>query len=177
ESTNITLTPLASIDNFPTATGATAAVLFEPAGLVFTIPAELTIIANTPFAPASVAFSQSDDAFALAPVRLNGDTAVMQIGHFSSGGATTPTPDEVAVLAPGAGDAEAIARHGVVQELNRAGAAGEYPDMNVVVQQLKAWFDNGVMPGLEAAEAGTRDVEDALAEWLRWYGMVATWAD
>ncbi len=177
EATSITLTPLASIDNFPAAAGPSAAVLFEPDGLTFTVPAELTIVAPSPFSPASVAFSQSGDAFGLAPARLNGDTAYLQIGHFSSGGTTSPTQEEVEALMPGTGDPEASAKHGVVAELNRAGAAGEYPDVGVVAQQLEAWFHDGVMPGLEAAEAGARDIENALGEWLRWYGAVATWAD
>lgn len=32
-------------------------------------------------------------------------------------------------------------------------------------------------PGLGAAAAGPRDIEDAIAEWLRWMGAVQLWAD
>src|SRR5690606_25346614 len=119
EPTEIRLTPLASIEHFPTAAGASAAVLFEPDGLTFTVPAELTIVAPTSFAPTSVAFSQSADAFLLGPARLSADTARLLIGHFSSGGTTAPTPEEVAALMPGGGSAENSARHGVTQELIR----------------------------------------------------------
>lgn len=115
---------------------ATAAVLFEPAGLTVAVPAELVIVATEAFSPASVAFSQSDDEFVLDPVRLAGDPARLQTAHFSSSGTAAPTPDEVAALGPGGDDPEARARQGVVQELNRAGATGEDPDMGVVVQHL-----------------------------------------
>lgn len=177
EPTEIRLTPLASIEHFPTAAGASAAVLFEPDGLTFTVPAELTIVAPTSFAPTSVAFSQSADAFLLGPARLSADTARLLIGHFSSGGTTAPTPEEVAALMPGGGSAENSARHGVTQELIRASQAGEHPDVNVIAQHLKDWFDNGVLPGLEAAASGQRDVEDAIGEWMRWLTNLQSWAD
>lgn len=45
EPAEIAITPIASFENFPVAAGASAAVLFEPNGLAFTVPAELTIAA------------------------------------------------------------------------------------------------------------------------------------
>lgn len=175
--TQITLTPLASIEQFPTAAGATAAVLFEPDGLMFTVPAELTIVTQDGFSSGSVGFSQSGSEFLLEPAQVSADTARLLIGHFSSAGTTAPTAEEVAALMPGSGSAESAARHGVTQELNRASQAGEHPDPSVIAQHLKDWFDNGVMPGLEAAEAGPRDAEDAIGEWLRWLTNVQLWAD
>ncbi len=177
EPTQITLTPLASIDDFPTSTGPSAAVLLEPDGLQFQVPAELTIVGPGVFPSSTVGFSQSDDEFYLAPARLSGDTARVVIAHFSAGGATAATPEEVAALNSGTGDAESAARQGVTQELARAGQSGGQPNTNVIAQHLKDWFENGVIPGLEAATAGSRDVEDAIGEWIRWLTNAQMWAD
>lgn len=177
EPTVITMTPLASVEHFPTEAGASAAVLFEPHGLVMAVPAELTIVAPGPFAAGSAGFSQSSEAFVLEPARIRGDTARLLVGHFSSAGTTAPTAEEVAALTPGSASAEATARHGVTEELSRASLAGEQPDQDVVAGHLKNWFENGVIPGLEAAAAGQREVEEAVAEWIRWLTNLQTWAD
>lgn len=177
KATTITLTPLASIGGFPAESGASAAVQFEPDGLTFTRPAELTIIAPAAFAAPTVAFSQSGAGFLLAPAAVRGDTARIMVGHFSRAGTTAPTPEEAAALAASGPDAENTARHGVAQELNRAAAAGEHPDPDVIEQYMKAWFEGGVLPALEGAIAGATDTEAALGEWLRWWGDMQLWAD
>jgi len=177
EPTQITITPIAAIEHFPTAAGPSAAVLFQPDGLTFAIPAELTIVATAPFARGSAAFSQSSDGFALAPAHLSGDTAVLLIGHFSSSGTTEATPGEVAALAPRGGSPEDNALHAVLKELNRAADAEQHPDQSLIAQHLKTWFDSSVMPGLDAATEGPRDVEDAVGEWIRWLTTVQFWAD
>ena len=175
--TQITLTPLASMEDFPTQSGASAAVQFEPDGLTFAIPAELMIVAPEPFDPATIAFSQADAAFAIEPAVISGDSARLSIGHFSSSGTTAPTASEIAVLAAGAITPRGAALYGIARELHRAGEVLEHPDAGVIEQHLRAWFTDGVMPGLEAAASGTADTEDALSEWLHWSSTVTLWAD
>lgn len=174
--TTITLTPVASIGDFPAASGVSAAVQFEPAGLTFTVPAELTIVAPVAFATPTIAFSQTGTAFTLAPAVVHGDTARIMVGHFSSAGTTAPTPEETAALASSGGDAETNARHGVAQELNSAAAAGKHPDPAAIAEHLKDWFEHGVLPALEAAIAGTTDTEAALSQWMRWWSEAELWA-
>ncbi len=175
--TTITITPLASIQGFPAKSGASAAVQLEPDGLAFSIPAELEIVSPDAFNASTVAFSQSGNTFALAPAAISGDTARVLVEHFSSSGTAAPTSEETAALAPSGSDPASVARHGIAQENNRAAAAQEHPNADVHEQYLKAWFEDGVMPALEAAVNGTTDTQSALGQWLSWWSNVQLWAD
>lgn len=177
EETTITITPLAAIQGFPAKSGASTALQFEPDGLAFSIPAELVIVSPTTFKPSTIAFSQSGDSFTLAPAAISGDTARVMVEHFSSSGTAAPTAEETAALAPAGSDPASAARHGIAQENNRAAEAGEHPNVGVIEQHLLAWFENGVMPALEAATNGVTDTEAALSQWLSWWSNVQLWAD
>ncbi len=178
EPVEISMTPVASIADFPVASGPSAGVLLEPAGLRFTMPAELVVVAPGPLAPASVGFSQGADAFRLVPALVHGDTARIAIAHFSSAGTAEPTAEEVSALGEGTSSSpEDRARQEVTEELHRASTEGTQPDQDAIEESLKQWFDEGVLPALEAAAAGSGDAEEAVGEWLRWWGNVQTWAD
>ncbi len=87
--TSITLTPVASIVNMPFGGGVLVAVHFAPEGLVFAVPSTLTIGLPAAFDPADVVgftYAGSGADLHLAPVAVNGTTAVLGVEHFSGAG-------------------------------------------------------------------------------------------
>jgi len=101
--TAITLTPLASIGASPLAAGLRGAVRFAPSGLQFAEPATLFIEGADAALPAGrrlVAFSRSEDGSrtSLALPELSRGVLSMPVFHFSDGGASAATEEEVAAV-------------------------------------------------------------------------------
>ncbi len=172
--TEITLTPLGSVDQLPLGAGALAAVEFAPDGLRFLAPAELTMVAGQFFDPAwLVGFTKSGDQFALQPVGYGGDTLRMVVGHFSSAGAGTSSEEETNALNPAnASGAEQQANHELAAYFAQEAAAGRNPEPARAAEILKGWYDGSVSSGLDAAVSGAGSTLDAVAEYLRWAAAV-----
>lgn len=91
----IVVTPIALVDS-PFGAAEVFAVSMEPNGLVFLEPATLEISGRTFDQSTSVAFSSdhSGDDFR-AQIAIIGDTATVQVAHFSNGGFLTATEEEI----------------------------------------------------------------------------------
>jgi len=91
----IAVTPIALVDS-PFDAAEAFAVSMEPNGLVFLEPATLEISGPTFDQSTSVAFSSDHggDDFR-AQIAIIGDTATIQVAHFSNGGFLTATEEEI----------------------------------------------------------------------------------
>lgn len=174
----ITLTPLTGIDNLPLNGGLAAGLQFQPDGLQFLFPAELTVVTPTPVEAAGlVGFVVSGDEFHLIPVGLHEDTLAMMVGHFSGAGAGTGDADQLQDLASlPASNAEQAALQDLGAYIAASAAAGTEVDPARTAAILATWFESSVRPHLEAAGSDPSQLEAALAELNRWEGMVAAWA-
>ncbi len=95
--TEITLTPVTDIEDFPFSGGLKAAAHFEPQGLVLFAPAILEITHADhpePGTAAGFAYHAKGEDFHLRPVEYDGDTARFRILHFSGVGHGEGTEEE-----------------------------------------------------------------------------------
>ncbi|MFO7972995.1 MAG: PASTA domain-containing protein [Candidatus Hydrogenedentota bacterium] len=95
--TEITLTPVADIDDFPFSGGLKAAAHLEPSGLVLFAPAVLEATHDDhpePGMAAGFAYHAGGEDFHLRPVEYDGDTARFHILHFSGAGHGSGTQQE-----------------------------------------------------------------------------------
>jgi len=95
--TEITLTPVTAIEDFPFSGGLKAAAHFEPQGLVLFAPAILEITHEDhpePGMAAGFAYHAKGEDFHLRPVEYDGDTARFHILHFSGVGHGEGTEEE-----------------------------------------------------------------------------------
>lgn len=95
--TEVTMTPLASLEDHPFDGGFAAGVQLGPQGLTFLKPATLTIVPATPVPVAREAtFAANDfgDQFHLYPVEITPPNPTFKILHFSIYGVGDSTDDE-----------------------------------------------------------------------------------
>ncbi|MDH3686259.1 MAG: hypothetical protein OEP95_08530 [Myxococcales bacterium] len=157
----ITITPVSTIPDLPFEGDLLAAVDFAPDGLQLWQGATLTI--ELPSAPdpgelTGFGWSGSGEALHLALVAPNGPTLTLGVSHFSGLG--------IALLANQASLAGLPPTTVEQQYLNQQ--PDPTADFAVYVAWLIAWFDDGVVPVIEAATASDPALETALAEMVAW---------
>jgi hypothetical protein len=100
EPTAIIMTPLRSAGGLPFARGLVAGVHLAPSGTWFMEPARLSIRPRQKLAAGIVtpfAYGGQGDDMYLTPYRVEGDSVVVFLDHFSGHGLTLSTPQEVAL--------------------------------------------------------------------------------
>lgn len=166
QTTTITLTPVASIQNVPRI-NTLGAVKFSPDGLKLIGGAllHITLPSTAPPQTALAGFTFSDDGSQLAPslVRRNGNTLIIPIHHFSGAGAGT-TDGADAIPPPIESDPSVDA---VIALAN-----GDINDPEAATARLREWYNDGVKPALVAGEPAALVTDpswlDAIDEWLLW---------
>lgn len=166
----ISVTPLESFEGVPLS-GSVAAASLEPDGLSFRRPVELQIVAPAAGARGAVGLSHSGDDLHLVPALVTGDTARLQLMHFSNGGVGSGTAQELAAIASGnLSSAGGEAEEQIAAELARASEGLDEPDATLLADAMRAWYEEGVAPALANAEAGA--IETALGEWFHWLTLL-----
>jgi hypothetical protein len=104
EEAAIAITPVTTIANLPVSGTLLAAVRLEPDGLQLAQPATLTLTLPAGAATSGmVGFLYSGDGqnFSVLPVTVNGNTATLQVSHFSTAGLASGTEaDFIAQVTP-----------------------------------------------------------------------------
>jgi hypothetical protein len=100
----IAITPVTAITNLPVSGTLLAAVRLEPDGLQLAQPATLTLTLPAGAATSGMVgflYSGNGQNFSVLPVTLNGNTATLQVSHFSTAGLATGTEaDFIAQVTP-----------------------------------------------------------------------------
>ena len=173
ERQTITLTPLSSIGGSPFH-DLIGAVQMEPEGLHFLIPATLTIPRPPGLLDNQIVgfgFTGGGTGFHLKPKGSSSGPIVLQVLHFSGGGAANATLTEVNRTlgyepTPGQELAEQQIAAAQIQFPNPSDQL--FPTSDA----LKAWFDHSVNPGLQVVGDSLDNLELALGEWIAWVGEV-----
>ncbi len=175
----ITLTPILDMGGAPLATSVLGAVQMEPSGLKFQIPATLKISVVPSLAAGQnlTGFSTANDGsgFRFNLVRIEGPNTLVNVSHFSTGGAATPTPAQMpplAPLAPTLANADdAIAQ---LAELTARNAG-----LVQIVDVFRQWYVEIVKPALVQADGSTDVVfsVNAISAYKEWIGTMAYIAD
>lgn len=156
--TDVTMTPVAKVNDVPFAKDIVGAVRLEPHGLQLQQPATLTIEppAGTPVAERTAfLYHQDGHDFHLYPLGSE-PTLTLRLMHFSTPGVGLATPAERAAVV-----AHPPARAGAQLEQ----AAAQVPDPGTV---FPPFYDSVVRPKLQAAETNDALARDAIAEGLNW---------
>lgn len=170
QAVEIRLTPISDMGDAPLADNTFGAVQFEPSGLRFSHPATLRISALPTLAGGRrlVGFTSNNDggAFRLDLARVDGESTLVNVSHFSAGGAAEATVDElppIADLTPDLrGADDAIAQLAALTARN-AGLVD-------IVGVFRQWYIEIVHPALEKAD-GVTDIAlqtDAIAQYQSW---------
>jgi hypothetical protein len=156
----ITMTPIVDIDGYPLADGVAAGVDLKPAGLVFAVPATLTIeSAKTPGAgllPAAITYEGDATSFAPTLVGDNSGTFTIPLEHFSGGTVGFATAQELESL---------VASQGAPCLQPAIGALPE--DVPTAVATYHSCFASDVLPALEQA-ANDRELAAAIGKYNMW---------
>ena len=175
----ISLTPISDMGSAPLARQTFGAVLLEPSGLTLSIPATLRIGATPTLTGGRklAGFSSANDGgkFALDLARVDGSSTLVNVTHFSIGGAAAATPAELEPLAPLATtltDADdAIAQLSALT----ARDAG----LVQIVDVFRQWYVEIVKPALATAD-GSTDIAfmvDAMLAYKEWISAMDYIAD
>jgi len=159
----ITMTPIASIADYPLADGVSAGVDLAPSGLVFTIPAVLIIeTAAVPTAGLSaIALSYQGDGESFTPALAGFASGVLTVPilHFSGATAGFATADELEELsASSAADC-------LIPAIARLAATPQ--DLPAAIAVYRSCFAGEVLPGLEDA-ATDADLAQAIGQFNMW---------
>lgn len=170
QAVEIRLTPISDMGDAPLADNTFGAVQFEPSGLRFSHPATLRISALPTLAGGRrlVGFTSNNDggAFRLDLARVEGDSTLVNVSHFSAGGAAEATVDElppIVDIAPdlrGADDAIA----------QLAALTARDAGLVDIVDVFRQWYIEIVQPALNRADGAT-DIAlqtDAIAQYQSW---------
>ncbi len=181
--TQITLTPITSVDGSPFSGGLIAAALLQPQGLSFWSPVTLTIRPAGPVTVPSnrllLGFTSNDDGteFHLSPWTGEASSAALPLWHFTSAGIALGTPGNVATLVQHTStpltaayeqvQAALVARTQWMQTHSKATGLYSTSQLTAQLQRLAGWkFDGTIQPHLEHslsdAYDGRRAVEDAI---------------
>lgn len=165
EETEISLTPIVSIDDLPMSGGFVAGVHFEPSGLELFRSATLTVM--LPAAPSVEAqealtgfvYDDTGENLALALAEADEDSFTLPVDHFSGGGSGAANPGELATAsAPGSPNAFIAELVGAIQA----------SDTETAESTLREWYETRVRPRLQAAVSNDEALGRALPEYRRW---------
>ncbi len=173
----ITLTPLSSIGGSPFH-DLIGAVQMEPEGLHFLIPATLTIPRPPGVLDSQIVgfgFTAGGTGFHLKRNDLSSGPIVLQIQHFSGGGAANATLTEVEqTLGYEPTPAEELAEQRIAAAEYQARLNGTDPSRQIELA-LADWFDHSVRTGLLSVGDSLDNLELALGEWVSWTGFVESY--
>lgn len=176
EETEISLTPVSDMNGAPLDSGMLGAVRFEPNGLAFLRPATLHVVTTPSDDQLELAgFSTADDgtSFGLRPAFRVGNEVVVDVPHFSVGGVSEATAEEIDAeiplepLDPGITTLEDFIT--AVLNLNAQHASAE--QIGTVFQR---WYQQHVQPDIDAAD-GSTDPEvlaEAVSSFNQWRTMI-----
>jgi hypothetical protein len=174
---DVTLTPIATIQNVPTGTTVVAAVRMRPDGLSFLSPASLTM--EMPTAASStdlvgLRFADDGTALHLVPVRRSGSSLTIPISHFSgAGAANTANPPLIPLNGSGTIAGDALSQL-MLQELN-AQSSGNY-DVASITGILLTWYTSSVKPLLVNAATDEPGLLGAIGAWAQWRNTIISFA-
>lgn len=165
EETEISLTPIISIDDLPMSGGFVAGVHFEPSGLELFRTATLTV--TLPASPAVGAeellagfiYDDGGDNLALALADTTGNSFSLPIDHFSGGGGGAANPADLAATST-QGSANAF-----IAQLMSAIQAEDTDEAESVLRQ---WYEARVRPRLQGAVSNDDALDRALQDYRRW---------
>ena len=161
ENHTITMTPVVDIDGYPVADGIAAGVDLKPAGLVFAVPATLTIeTTKTPGAglvPIAVNYEGDASSFAPGFVGTGVGTFTIPIEHFSGWTVGFATPQELETIA----ELEGLMCLGPVLPM-------VFPaDMAAAIAVYRTCFTSDVLPAINQA-ATDRALAEAIGKYNMW---------
>lgn len=165
EDTEISLTPILSIDDLPMSGGLIAGVHFEPSGLELFRTATLTVTLPEArsFGPeqllAGFTYDGDGDNLALGIAAADANAFTLPITHFSGGGGGSATPADLR-QAFSRGSADAF----VAETLEAASKS----DTATLESSIRRWYTELVKPALQAGVATDAALERALGEYRRW---------
>ena len=161
ENETITMTPIVGIDGYPLANGVAAGVDLKPAGLVFAVPATLTIettkTSGAGLVP--VAITYEGDAMSFAPDFLGSDVGTFTIPllHFSGGTVGFATAQELEQLTSG----------GTVNCLQTAIDSLITGNVPAAVASYRSCFVSDVLPAINQASTD-QDLAKAIGQYTMW---------
>ena len=172
DSTDISLTPLTSVENLPTGTTLLAGADFAPSGLKLTVPATLRISGVSGGSRSNLVgfdYQGSGSGFQRAGRGVRGDTVVMMVTHFSGTGVVTAT-DVFAMPWPARSSYSLYA----LVELDVIVAEGEPSgtyNVPALVASLQKWYTTAVRPALQTANSDSTLLA-AIALYSEWDWVV-----
>jgi hypothetical protein len=165
EDTEISLTPILSIDDLPMSGGLVAGVHFEPSGLELFRTATLSV--TLPSAPAVGAgealagflYDEDGENLALALTEAVGSSFTVPVDHFSGAGSGAANPGELsAASTPGSPNDYIAQLVGAIQD----------DDTEEAESILREWYETRVKPRLQAGVSNDEALGRALGEYRRW---------
>lgn len=182
----ITLTPMTGLRGSPLDDSFIGGAKLEPEGIAFLKPARLTIPLPASVHPEDVlGFGSSGDGadLHLVPRTVAGGQIVLDLWHFSTGGASSGGAGAAATMQthqPSTAEQQAQQQIAASQQACEAELAQAIADgpacakfQQDLTRALFTWYVDAVKPALQnAAGAPSFEVEAALNEWLRWAGTV-----
>jgi hypothetical protein len=170
--TDITLTPVTSIEHAPVGTTIVAAVRMRPDALTLLNAAALTI--ELPAPPGTgvlfgIRFGDDGSPLWLAPLDAQGTTLSMPITHFSGAGAGSSPACSTLPAAPLAGTPRDKALADIALAELKHQCTGTW-DVTLITTALQTWYATGVKPNLTAMATGGST--SAFGEWAEWKTLV-----
>jgi hypothetical protein len=186
EATEITATPIASIEGFPLDGGLLGGLELEPAGAVFLGPVRLEIQLDAERradlrsaledGQAVVGFEYAEDpaklAFTLADVADDLSTVSLTLFGFSGHGAGTGSPQDLANR-PCPPDPAKAAECQIIRILHPPGGQADPNDPAVradIAAALRTWFYDAIVPAVQAA-TDLHSFEDGIRASTEWYEL------
>ena len=159
----ITMTPVTDIEGYPLAAGVAAGVDLEPSGLVFTVPAILTIetaaAGGAGTTPIAILYEGDAASFELSFLGSDAGRFTIPILHFSGGTAGFATAQELA---------EIIQREGTPCLIAAiAPASATPPDVAALQSTYHACFVSDVLPAIEQASDDVQ-LSSAIGQFIMW---------
>jgi hypothetical protein len=162
ENVTIKMTPIVDIDGYPVADGVAAGVDLKPDGLVFMVPAILTIeTTKTPGAGlVPVAITYEGDATSFAPgfVGTGVGTFTIPLEHFSGGTVGFATAQELASIISNAGTA------GCLWAAIPPSLANDRP---AAIAVFRSCFASEILPGFVGATTD-QELAKAIGQYEMW---------
>ncbi|KAB2871424.1 MAG: hypothetical protein IT503_20555 [Burkholderiaceae bacterium] len=168
----ITLTPVAAIRGLALAGGMAAAVDLQPSGLVFDLPATLTIAAATaaPAGQLAIALEYEGDATRFTPTlaRRSAGTWTLLVSHFSGAAVGFGTTQELSRLV------SSVNAGGSAAFIAQLVAAWSAPtrDARAELAVFVAWFQTVLLPQIQGA-ATDAELHRAVSQQQHWSELIS----
>jgi hypothetical protein len=162
---DIRLIPVQSIEGLPMSGGLLGAVQLEPDGLSFLQPAILEIEIPSGFDPLQAtgfAYRSSGEEFHLYPSRVEGNTLLIEIWHFSGYGGGAATPDDLdRQMGHPPTNPEDLLNQKISDIIKRSQQADTDFPLDQIIPILRDYLNNVLLPLLKAAETDDQLIDQA----------------